>query len=158
MKLDQLFQDSREEDFQRSIALLLNLTFASDVTVLLARPGSTIYYFIITEGNAKFDPIQTDITGNEYMVLLYDLYLGNSPQLTESNLPTILNFNVVANTAVTGGYGASFFSGNQVSDATVPPSITLLPPEKVVYLLSDGHSITSSAFILFITLLVLLLQ
>jgi len=158
MKLDQLFEDSREEDFQRSIALILNLTFASDVTVLLSRPGSTIYYFFITEGDAKFDPIQTDITGNEYMALLYDLYLENSPQLTESNLPTILSFNVVANTAVTGGYGAVFYSGSQVTDAVVPPPITLLPPEKVVYLLSDGYSVSSSAFILFITLLVLLLQ
>ena len=94
IKLDQDFETSDNEQFQRSISSILNIT-TNDVFIIDSRPGSTIYYFYLNVIGFKLNPLRSQISGNELMLQFYELYQTNSPILKFSSLAPILSLNLV---------------------------------------------------------------
>jgi len=163
IEFDSLFVESLPQVFQRTIATLLNLTSPSNVVIVSSRPSSTIYYFYLNDDNSKLNPLASALSGNEQMLLLYDTYVTKSPYLTQSQLPPILSFNLVALQGQTGGTGQLLLVPASFEDQ--PVAIVLPQPKvlngQVVYLSNQGHQLSNSAttslLVLFISFLVLFL-
>lgn len=92
MKLDQVFQTSREEDFVRSIAQLASVG-VNDVQVIAKQPGSTIYYFYLRDSSVEKS--QPENSANAQMIRLYDWYIADDTILQRTGLPPIISFQLV---------------------------------------------------------------
>jgi len=93
MKLDQVFQTARDDDFTRSIAQLAQLTVA-DVQIISKQPGSTVYYFYLTE--TLVNKSNPDQSANAQMIRLYNWYISDNPIPQQYGLPPIISFQLVA--------------------------------------------------------------
>jgi len=159
LELDADFGSYRTEDFQRSLGSLLNLTSPSNVVVLLSRPGSTVFYFYITEGSARINSSSTDLNGNEQMLLFYDLYVTSSPTITNSGLPSILSFQIVSRDSENGGdSGVVLFQPSEPQPNVLVPPQPIIIDQKIVYqVVNQAPILSCSIFVLFISSLLLLL-
>ena len=92
MKLDQIFQTSREEDFVRSIAQLTSVE-VNDVQVIAKQPGSTIYYFYLRD--SSIEKSQPENSANSQMIRLHDWYIADDTILQRTGLPPIISFQLV---------------------------------------------------------------
>jgi len=118
-----------------------------------------VFYFYINEGQARLNTSSADLSGNEQTILFYDLYVSNSPKIVSSGLPSILSFQVVSRSSENGGDSGVvlFVPSNPRPDVLVPPHPILINQE-TVYLVNEGQILSTSLFLLIISLFVILLQ
>jgi len=161
MKLDQPFEESNSEQFQRAISSILNIS-TNDVFIITSRPGSTIYYFYLNLIGLKLPAISSLLSGNELMLQLYEYYQTLDPIVTNSNLPPILSFNLLAVESVSDVFPQS----SVVNSISQPQAIVPLQPqpisEQTAYYISavpsTGSSLSSSSisWLLFMVLIFVL--
>jgi hypothetical protein len=140
MKLDQPFGNSNDEQFQRAISSILNIT-TNDVFIIASRPGSTIYYFYLNVIGLKLPAISSLLSGNELMLQLYEYYQTLDPIITNSNLPPILSFNLLTVESVEAELPQSSVV-NSISQpqAIVPPQPQPIEEQFAYYIPSTGSS------------------
>jgi len=157
--LDISYGVSRSEDFSRSLAYILNIS-SDQVNVLARRPGSTVYYFYIDITGSKTNAQSTDVSGDELMVLLFNLYNTASPRISESRLPTILAFNIVAKDPSSDNQGVTLFQQQQSPAEPLVPQLPVIIEQQIVYLENSATSLTHSfadTYLFFLAVILLIL-
>jgi len=145
MKLDQVFQTARDDDFARSIAQLTQLSVA-DVQIIAKQPGSTVYYFYLTDSSVnKSNPQQS---ANAQMILLYNWYISDNPILQQTGLPPIISFQIVAFDAQTEEPTVLLLGTDSTEVEAIVPSQPSVATDQPFIVRNSATSLDTTALLL----------